>query len=92
MKTVKLVNGERFTARKVLIEVMNNPDPKQGCGFAEMKRRLKVIAVLEALPEDAEKVEMEDADYDYLRAVYTTFPFAAPHKDFILIGEALGVT
>jgi hypothetical protein len=92
MKTVKLVKGERFQSIGVLMQVMLNPDPKQGCGFAEMKRRLKVIDILEKLPEDAETVEFEDADYEYLRSIYTVFPFVAPHKDFVLIGEALGVT
>jgi hypothetical protein len=92
MRTVKLVKGVSFDQRKVYTDVMSNPDPRQGSNFSDMKRRMKIIDVLEKLPDGAAVIDLEDADYEFLKGTYAGFAFVAPHKDFIMFGEALGIT
>ena len=85
MKTFKLVEGQQFKAKDVLVQVLTLGG-QQGMTFAEMRKRSKVIDVIEKA-EGA--VSLEDTDFDLLKRVFDGFVFAIRHPDLEAIGTAV---
>ena len=83
-KTIKLHNGETFTSKRLLVEVLSLPP--QGCNFNDMRRRMKVMDAIEAA--DGE-LALEDADFELLKGCFNSFPFRLVHKDIMAVGETL---
>jgi len=67
---VKEAEGEEknFDYRSQLIAIMKTPFDPRGVDIEEIRRCIRVIDALEAIPEDALFVELEDADFDHLKA------------------------
>jgi len=84
-KTIKLVEGDMFTAKRVLIEVLSLPP--QGCTIADMRKRMRVMDAIEAA--EGGEVTLEDADYELVKAVYHANQFRLVHKDLLAIADTL---
>jgi hypothetical protein len=84
-KTIKLIEGETFSSKRVLVEVMSLPP--QGCNIAEMRKRMRVMDAIEAAQGD--EVTLEDADYDLLKGVFNTNQFRLVHKELLAIADTL---
>jgi hypothetical protein len=90
-KTIKLIEGEIFSSKRVLIEVLSLPP--QGCNIADMRKRMRVMDAIEAAPFDKSsgvgELTLEDADYDLLRGVFHANQFRLVHKDLLAIADSL---
>jgi hypothetical protein len=84
-KTIKLIEGETFNSRRVLIEVMSLPP--MGCNIADMRKRMRVMDAIEAAQGD--EVTLEDADYDLLKGVFHSNQFRLVHKELLAIADTL---
>ena len=81
-KTIKFHDGETFSSKRTLVEVLSLPP--QGCNINDMRKRMKVMDAIEAA--DGEVV-LEDADFDLLKGCFNSFPFRLVHKDIVAIGD-----
>src|SRR5262245_24433224 len=70
-KTIRLIEGDTFNSKRVLIEVLSLPP--QGCTIADMRKRMRVMDAIEAAAGD--EVTLEDADYDLLKGVFNSNQF-----------------
>lgn len=84
-KTIKLIEGEMFNSKRVLIEVLSLPP--QGCNIYEMKKRMRVMDAIETA--EGGEVTLEDADYQLLKTVFETNQFRLVHKDLLAIADTL---
>jgi hypothetical protein len=84
-KTIKLIEGEMFNSKRVLIEVLSLPP--QGCNITEMRKRMRVMDAIEAAQGD--ELTLEDADYDLLKGVFHANQFRLVHKDLLAIAGTL---
>ncbi len=84
-RTIKLIEGEMFSSKRVLIEVLSLPP--QGCNLAEMRKRIRVIDAIEAAQGD--EMTLEDADYELLKNVFHANQFRLVHKDLLAIADTL---
>ncbi len=84
-RTVKLIEGEMFSSKRVLIEVLSLPP--QGCTIADMRKRMRVMDLIEAA--EGGEVTLEDADYELIKAVYHANQFRLVHKDLLAIADTL---
>ncbi len=72
-KTIKLVEGDMFTAKRVLIEVLSLPP--QGCTIADMRKRMRVMDAIEAAAGG--EVTLEDPTMSSSRPSITPISFAS---------------
>ena len=90
-KTIKLIEGEMFSSKRVLIEVLSLPP--MGCNIADMRKRMRVMDAIEAAPFDAGsgvgELRLEDADYELLKSVFHSNQFRLVHKDLLAIADTL---
>jgi hypothetical protein len=84
-KTIKLIEGETFSSKRVLVEVMSLPP--MGCNIADMRKRMRVMDAIEAAQGD--EVTLEDADYDLLKGVFHSNQFRLVHKELLAIADTL---
>jgi len=84
-RTIKLIEGEMFSSKRVLVEVLSLPP--QGCNIAEMRRRMRVMDAIEAAQGD--EMTLEDADYELLKNVFHANQFRLVHKDLLAIADTL---
>jgi hypothetical protein len=84
-KTIKLIAGEMFSSKRVLVEVMSLPP--MGCNIADMRKRMRVMDAIEAAQGD--EVTLEDADYDLLKGVFHSNQFRLVHKELLAIADTL---
>lgn len=90
MKTIRLRKGEKFPSIDVLKSVAELPSAEsRGFGLEEIRRRMRLLDVIEKVPADAESLALEDADYEFLRMLYGRFPFALAHRDIVTIADDL---
>lgn len=87
MKTIELIQGEKFSSKEVLIEVMSVPTV-QGFTIAEMRKRLKIIDKIEAANGS---LDLEDTDFELLKAIFTQHKFIVAHKDLVDIASSVEV-
>jgi hypothetical protein len=90
-KTIKLIEGETFSSKRVLVEVMSLPP--MGCNIADMRKRMRVMDAIEAAPFDESsgggEVTLEDADYDLLKGAFNSNQFRMVHKELVAIADTL---
>jgi hypothetical protein len=84
-KIIKLIEGETFSSKRVLVEVMSLPP--MGCNIADMRKRMRVMDAIEAAQGD--EVTLEDADYDLLKGVFHANQFRLVHKELLAIADTL---
>lgn len=84
-RTIKLIEGEMFSSKRVLVEVLSLPP--QGCNIADMRKRMRVMDAIEATQGD--EVTLEDADYELLKSVFHANQFRLAHKDLLAIADTL---
>jgi hypothetical protein len=84
-RAVKLIEGEMFSSKHVLIEVLSLPP--QGCNIGEMRKRIRLIDAIEAA--QGGEMTLEDADYELLKAVFHGNQFRLVHKDLLAIADTL---
>ena len=84
-KTIKLIEGEMFSSKRVLVEVLSLPP--QGCSIAEMRKRMRVMDAIDAAQGDM--MTLEDADYELLKRVFESNQFRLVHKDLLAIADTL---
>jgi hypothetical protein len=79
MKRVLLRDRGTFKAREVITAMLELPLPNQGITYAEMRRRDRVLDVLEASKGDY--MDLEDNDYNVLKAILDQFQFATNKRE-----------
>jgi hypothetical protein len=84
MKTVKLYEGETFKSKQVFFEVLSLP--VQGANIQEMRKRIKILDKIDAADG---VLELEDAEYEVLKAAITSNTFRLVHKDIVTIADTL---
>lgn len=89
MKTVELKKadflayGEKreLDYKAMLQTIMESPiDPIKGAGVAEIRKSIRVLDVLE---KATDKLELEDADYDYMVERVKNTKFTTNNKVFV---------
>ena len=90
MKQIKLrgesisSTGERITSMSILRLVTTN-SPGRAIGVEEMRKRVRVLDALDAVPRDADHVLLEDADADMLSQAIEQFPWSSASKSLLNI-------
>jgi hypothetical protein len=84
-KTIKLIEGEKFSSKRVFAEILEHPP--QGCNLADMRKRMRVLDALEATKGD--ELTLEDADYDLLRSAFHVNQFPLVDKEILAIADTL---
>ena len=91
MKTIPLrVLGE-VNYREVLREVTRRPlDPQKGADITEMRASIRVLDAIEAADGT---LELEDSDYDHLKAKLNAMAWNVVDKRLVqMIDDVLGAT
>lgn len=83
MKRVLLRDRGMFKARDVLIGMIENPPPNQGLGYQEMRKRDRLIGIIERHKESY--VDFEDADHEVLMSVLNSSSFITGKRELKLI-------
>ncbi len=92
MKTLKNVTTElkktetELTTYADLVRSVNNFTPEGGFNKNTMKLSLKID---EKLEQANGKIELEDAEADYLKGIVSKYPWAIKHKDVLAFVEAV---
>lgn len=87
MKTIELVDFEKFSTRAVLRQIIEGVSPNSGgLSVSDMRRRIKLLDKVEAADK---KLELEDADHNYLVQLLQGFPFGVVHPDLVAIADAI---
>ena len=69
------------TYREILQQIINKPlNPQRGFDAEDMRRSVKLLDQLEAADG---VLDLEDADWEIVRAKVAAFPFAIAHKELI---------
>ena len=83
LKVVKLVDNE-LNYRNEIRTILSTPEDQQaGATIEEMRRAIRVLDALDVLDEDAEVLELEDADYSYLQGRVTNARFGMVHPAIV---------
>ena len=83
LKVVKLVDNE-LDYRNEIQTILSTPEDRQaGATIDEMRHAIRVLDVLDALDEDAEVLELEDADYEYLKSRILSARFGMVHPAIV---------
>ena len=76
-----------FSFRDTIVTLLSSPkDPAQGIDYAEMKRRLELIAKVEAA---GDHVILEESEWRELNEVLQCHRFGGVHKHFGTLGAAI---
>ena len=96
MKKIILKNIEtepKMNYRESLMTIIKTPmNPREGISIDEMRKSVKLLDLIE-IKKDEDEVELEDADYDFLKKKVESFKFAFANKivlqfiDDILLAE-----
>jgi hypothetical protein len=83
MKTIALRKDTQLKTKDVLTEILSRAP--QGMNIDEMRRRMRVLDLLEK--NQSETLSLEDADWQMVKQLYVSHPFAMAHKDLLTIGD-----
>jgi len=84
MKRVLLRDrGPLFKAREVITTMIEMPPPGQGLSYQEIRKRDRLLNVLEKSNEDY--FDLEDSDYEVLKKILDAFQFATAKRELRLI-------
>ena len=82
-----IVETPPFSFRDTIVTLLSSPkDPAQGIDYAEMKRRLDLIAKVEAAEDH---LILEEAEWRELNEVLQCHRFGGVHKHFGALGAAI---
>jgi hypothetical protein len=89
MKKIKLrgemiAGGERITSLSILRLVTTN-SPNRAIGVDEMRKRVRILDAIDAMPREAEYLMLEDGDADTLSAAIEGFPWSSASKNLLTI-------
>ena len=83
LKVVELDDIE-LNYRNEILSILSTPEDRQaGANIDEMRRAIRVLDVLDALDEDADVLELEDADYEYLNGRIQKARFGMVHPAIV---------
>lgn len=83
LKVVELDDIE-LNYRNEILSILSTPEDRQaGANIEEMRRAIRVLEVLDALDEDADVLELEDADYEYLKERIQKARFGMVHPAIV---------
>lgn len=89
MKTIHLVETDRFNRKNTLIEQILALNPRDG-NLALARSRCKVMDALESAPKEG-PIEMEDADHATLVAAIEQFPYGISDRDLLKLVDSARV-
>jgi hypothetical protein len=81
MREIKLTGFGELDGRTVLRQIAMVPPKGEAVSYEQMGRRVKILDALDALPEGAEDILLEDSVWTTLKAAAETFPFGVAHPD-----------
>lgn len=89
MKRIKLrgtmmANGERITSLSIIRLVTTN-SPGRALMVDEIRKRVRILDALDALPPDADHLLLEDDDAATLAAAIESFPWSSASKSLLTI-------
>lgn len=88
MKFIKDHKGEQLTTAQFINNIVRNPAEGKGMDIAEMRRRFRIIDVVEKGPVSG-WFEFEDADWEVLKQVLKTTQFVTYHQDILDMGNLI---
>ena len=95
MKTIKLIpefaiqagpNIIKLDGKKLIAQCLDNP-PQGGFTLSVMRERNRISEALDALPEDASELELEDADAVVLNKCVEEMKWGIRNKNIVLFAE-----
>ncbi len=89
MKKIRLrgemvAGGERITSISILRLVTTN-SPGKAIGVDEMRKRVRILDALDAIPRDADHVMLEDSDAEMLAQAIEIFPWSSASKNLLTV-------
>lgn len=91
MKSIPLNTDEKFKTREILKIVVSQPLPNQGITVDDMRRRCRILEVLEKLEDDSDVMLLEDADHAVLVRLMNGFQFGVADSRLLkVIDDVIG--
>ncbi len=89
LKVVDIDTGALDYKKELIIIFRSPTDPKAGADIEEMRRSIRV---LDALDKASDTLELEDADYNYLKERVNRARFGMVHPAIVqFVDDMLGV-
>jgi len=83
--TTTIPNGEdKFLDYTTLISLCINQQSEKWYTIDEMKKRIRILDILE---KSDKKIELEDADFEKVKELVNTMPWAVIKKDIVTFVE-----
>ena len=84
LKVVEVNEETKLDYKNELRTILITPEDRQaGANIDEMRRAIRVLDALDALDEDADVLELEDADYEYLKGRVQNARFGMVHPAIV---------
>lgn len=87
MKTICLAETDLFNRKKTLVDQILALSPHGG-NLALMRQRCRVMDALEKAPAEG-PIQLEDADYDVLRAAVEQFPYQVNSREMLALADSV---
>lgn len=87
MKKIEITWEKGWESKQILTTVAQVA--QDGIRYDEIKRRMRILDVLEAIEESDSCFYLEDADWEHLKSCINSFKFGAAHKSLVGIIEAV---
>ena len=93
MKTIKntvtKIKGleDEFMTYGELLKIVANEPPEKGLKVEEMRERFRILDAIENC--GSADINLEDADFNKLKSIYTNFAWLTTHKDLIALADHL---
>ena len=81
----EMVSGNERVSSAAVLRLVTANSPQKPLGVDEMRRRVRVLDTLDALPIDAASIDLEDEDVKTLIGAIESFPWASANKNLLMI-------
>ncbi len=84
LKVVEINEENNLDYKNELRTILITPEDRQaGANIEQMRLAIRVLDVLDVLDEDADVLELEDADYEYLQGRVQNARFGMVHPAIV---------
>lgn len=90
MKSIVLISDDKVKSLDVFRAALEAPPVNGGLNIEEIRKRLRVLDVLDKC--DGESLILEDADFDTLRVAFDQVKWLKVSKEIVRVADSLTAT